>query len=467
MRGIKSHGLNTMLVLVASWMLASCSAEENTQEQTEQSALKTAPRQAEPSAIVLSDAYKTEIASLAGRAVVANAFEDIVQQDAQNIKDLIELTEIPAPPFEEQVRARRFAEMLRAAGLVDVSIDDVGNVIGRRPGSEGARVVAIAAHLDTVFPADTDVTVRIEGNTYHAPGIGDNTRGLVMMLSLLRTMQTLNLTTHDDILFVGSVGEEGLGDLRGVKHLFRAGGPQIDAFIAIDGGSANRLIYGGVGSHRYRVTVNGPGGHSWGAFGLANPHQALGRIINNFVTNAPDVTNFGPKTSYSIGRIGGGTSINSIPFSSWMEVDMRSGNQEKLDDIDVVFQQAIQAGLMEENTARKSGPELTVEIKQVGKRPAGMGNPNAALVQRTMAAMNALGIEARPAISSTDSNIPISLGIPAVTISRGGRAERAHSPDERWHNEDSHVAIQIGLLTLLSEAGFPITCNDCEPKAPE
>lgn len=456
MRSIKPYA-GSLFIMLASLLLANCSAEENTQGQSGQAELSEngrAPRPTEPAAIVLSDIYKAEIQSLSSQAIIESAFDSIVKQDAQNIEDLIELTEIPAPPFKEQARALRFAEMLRTTGLTDVAIDSVGNVIGRRPGSEGSRVVAIAAHLDTVFPDDTDVTVRIEGSTYHAPGIGDNTRGLVMMLSLLRTMQELNVETRDDILFIGSVGEEGLGDLRGVKHLFREDGPQIDAFIAIDGGSASRLIYGGVGSHRYRVTVNGPGGHSWGAFGLANPHQALGRIINNFVINAPDVTNFGPKTSYSIGRIGGGTSINSIPFTSWMEVDMRSGDQNKLDDVDAIFQAAIQSGLLEENTARRSGPELTVDIERVGKRPAGVGDPNAALVQRTMAAMAALGIDARPAISSTDSNIPISLGIPAVTISRGGRSERAHSPDERWHNEDSHIAIQIGLLTLLSEAGF-------------
>lgn len=454
----KDFGKTVSIVLFAALVVA-CTEQQDAEQSTAQTAVSEAeqasvPQENKPADTVLSENYRAEIQALADTPLIKAAFESIEAQDAQNITDLIALTEIPAPPFKEQARAQYFAEMLRSVGLSDVSIDAVGNVIGRRPGTEGTRVVALGAHIDTVFPEGTDVTVRIEGDTYHAPGIGDNTRGLVMMLSMLRTMQELNINTRDDILFIGTVGEEGLGDLRGVKHLFREGGPQIDSFIAIDGGSANRLIYGGVGSHRYRVTVNGPGGHSWGAFGLGNPHQALGRIINEFVINAPDITNFGPKTSYSIGRIGGGTSINSIPFTSWMEVDMRSGNQAKLDDIDAVFQAAIQTGLSAENEARRRGDALTVDVEQVGKRPAGVSNPEGALVQRTMAAMKSRGITARLDVSSTDSNIPISLGIPAVTISRGGRSERAHAPDERWHNEDSHIAVQIGLLTVLAEAGF-------------
>ncbi len=399
-------------------------------------------------------AYSTELQVLSENTSVMNAMSSIEAHDARNILDLIELTEIPAPPFAEENRAAHFVGMLKEAGLSDVTIDEVGNVIGRRPGREGNRVLALVAHLDTVFPAGTDVTVRIDGDTYHAPGIGDNTRGLVFLLSLLRAMEAEGIETSDDILFIGSVGEEGLGDLRGVKHLFRDGGPQIDAFIAIDGGGNDGLIYGGVGSHRYKVTVAGPGGHSWGAFGLANPHHALGRAIENFADRAPAVTGIGPKTSFSIGRIGGGTSINSIPFESWMEVDMRSVDQAKLDEIDAVFRKAVQDGIDEENNARKDGAELTVDIKRVGKRPAGVGDPSSPLVQRAVAAMQAAGVTAKPSLSSTDSNIPISLGIPAITISRGGVSRRAHAPDESWTNTDSHIAIQVGLLLVLAQAGF-------------
>jgi acetylornithine deacetylase/succinyl-diaminopimelate desuccinylase-like protein len=385
---------------------------------------------------------------------VQSALDFVLTMEAQSRSDLIELTEIPAPPFKEEVRAAHFANMLREAGLSDVTIDDAGNVIGRRPGRSGDKLVAYAAHLDTVFPEETDVTVRFEGDKMIAPGIGDNTRGLVTLLEVLKAMEHAGIETEADVLFVGNVGEEGLGDLRGVKYLFRDGAEKIDTFIAVDGGNASRIVYGGVGSHRYRVTFHGPGGHSWGAFGLANPHHALGRAIALFDENAPAVTSVGEKTSYNIGRIGGGTSVNSIPFEAWMEVDMRSGSQSKLDDIDAVLQAAVMQALEQENSGRLSGPELTVDIKRVGTRPAAQGDANATLVQRAMAATLALGVEPSLQISSTDSNLPISKGIPAVTMSRGGISDGAHSLDEWWKPTDAHLGPQIGLLTILSEAGL-------------
>lgn len=397
--------------------------------------------------------YQSEIAGLRDRPAVQAAMEHIVAIEPQLQRDLVELTQIPAPPFGEERRARRFAEMLREAGLDDVTIDEVGNAIGRRPGTEGNRVIAYSAHLDTVFPPGTDVTVRIADDKMYAPGIGDNSRGLVVVLAVLRAIQEAGIGTEADILFIGNVGEEGLGDLRGVKHLFRDGAERIDTLIAVDGGETTRIVYGGVGSHRYRVTFNGPGGHSWGAFGLANPHHALGRAIAIFDDNAPSVTSVGEKTSYNIGRIGGGTSVNSIPFESWMEVDMRSGSQEKLDAIDAVFQAAIQQALREENDARLEGPDLTVDVERVGTRPAAPGNAQSGVVQRALAATESFGVEPELRISSTDANLPLSLGIPAVTMSRGGISGNSHAPDEWWQNADSHVGIQIGLLTLLAEAG--------------
>jgi acetylornithine deacetylase/succinyl-diaminopimelate desuccinylase-like protein len=398
--------------------------------------------------------YLAEAEAIKANPIVQRAIEHIVAIEPQSRRDLVELTEIPAPPFEEQARAERFAEMLRDAGLTDVTIDDVGNAIGRRPGRTGDRVVVYAAHLDTVFPAGTDVTVRYDDEKMYAPGIGDNTRGLVTVLGVLRAMQHAGIETDADILFVGNVGEEGLGDLRGVKHLFRDGAEKIDTFIAVDGGESKRIVFGGVGSHRYRVTFRGPGGHSWGAFGLANPHHALGRAIALFAENAPAVTSVGEKTSYNVGRIGGGTSINSIPFESWMEVDMRSGSQAKLDDIDAVLHAATEQALQEENAARLDGPELTVDVDRVGTRPAAQGNADIPLVQRAMAATLAFGIEPELQISSTDSNLPISKGIPAVTMSRGGVSGNSHAPEEWWQNVDGHIGIQIGLLTLLTEAGL-------------
>ncbi len=414
--------------------------------------MSSAPAQAQNMSENDTSDYMQEIQVLKNTAAMQSSFKFLKQANAQNIEDLIELTEIPAPPFKEGKRAARFAEMLREAGLSDVKITEVGNVIARRKGTSREKTVAIVAHIDTVFPLDTDVTVKIDGDKYTAPGIGDNTRGLVALLSLARAMQKNDLQTKADILFVGSVGEEGLGDLRGVKHLFRDGAPKIDSFIAIDGGGNDRLVHSAVGSHRYRITVKGPGGHSWGAFGLANPHHALGNIISEFAATAPSVTTSGPKTSFSVGRIGGGTSINSIAFESWMEIDMRSLVQNKLDDIDAILQKAVQTGLDKENSARKFGDALTVDIKRVGKRPAGVGSTEGALVKRAEASMEILGITPRLSASSTDSNIAISKGIPAITISRGGLSGKAHSPQEWWQNKDSHVALQIGLLILVAEA---------------
>jgi len=397
--------------------------------------------------------YAAEIAALENDARVQSAMQHIVAIEPRSRRDLIELTEIPAPPFKEDARAARFAELLREAGLTDVTIDEVGNAIGRRPGRKGDRLVAYAAHLDTVFPEGTDVTVKFDDDKMFAPGIGDNTRGLVTVLGVLRAMQHANIETEADVLFVGNVGEEGLGDLRGVKYLFREAAEKIDSFIAVDGGETDRIVYGGVGSHRYRVTFRGPGGHSWGAFGLANPQHALGRAIALFDENAPAVTSVGEKTSYNVGRIGGGTSINSIPFEAWMEVDMRSGSQDKLDDIDAILQASIEQALQQENEGRLDGPELTVDVERVGTRPAAKGDPDAPLVQRAMAATAAFGIQPSLRISSTDSNLPISRGIPAVTMSRGGVSEQAHSLHEWWQNVDGYVGMQIGLLTLLAEAG--------------
>lgn len=401
----------------------------------------------------VADRYQAEVATLAKHPKVARALRSIVAQEQQLLREMITLTEIPAPPFEEGPRATYFATMLKAAGVADVSLDEVGNAIAKVPGRGAGRIV-VAAHIDTVFPAETDVTVSIEDNVYRAPGIGDNTRGLVSMLAVLRAIKAADIELQSEVWFVGDVGEEGLGDLRGVKHLFRPDAPTIDALIAIDGGAQNRLIYGAVGSHRYRVTFRGDGGHSWGAFGRVQPHHAMGRVIAHLVDLAGDVTRTGAKTTYNIGRMGGGTSINSIPFESWAEIDLRSGDQNKLNQIDSVFRQAVARALAEENAKRDGGNPLTVEIDRVGTRPAGRGDVNGALVQRAAAAMRTLGEEPRLGISSTDANVPISLGIPAITLSRGGISRNAHAPHESWENVESHIGPQTVLLTLLAQAGM-------------
>ncbi len=398
--------------------------------------------------------YVNEVANVRANSKVQRAFAHILDLEPRHREELIELTEIPAPPFKEEARAARFAEMLREAGLDAVSIDEVGNVVGRLAGTSGERVIGLSAHLDTVFPEDTDVTVRFDDDTMYAPGIGDNTRGLVVVLGVLRAMLHADIQPQADVLFIGNVGEEGLGDLRGVKHLFRDGAEPIHSLIAIDGGDADRIVYGGVGSHRYRITFKGPGGHSWGAFGTANPQHALGRAIALFDENAPSVTDEGEKSSYNVGRIGGGTSINSVPFEAWAEIDIRSGDQNKIDAIDALLQAAVEQALQAENAGRKIGPALTVDVERVGTRPAAPGDATRPLVQRAMAATKAFDIAPSLRISSTDANLPISKGIPAVTMSRGGISSDSHAPSESWQNVNGHVSIQIALVTLLAEAGL-------------
>jgi acetylornithine deacetylase/succinyl-diaminopimelate desuccinylase-like protein len=360
----------------------------------------------------------------------------------------------------EQERARRFAELLRDAGADSVAIDGEGNVIALRHGTGRGRVVALAGHMDTVFPEGTDVSVQRRGDTLSAPGIGDDTRGLAVVLTVLRALEAAQVSTEADLLFIGTVGEEGLGDLRGVKHLFRDDGPRIDSWIAVDGGSVGRIVHRGLGSHRYRVTVNGPGGHSWGAFGLGNPSHALSRAVHYFDDAAAAFVAQGPRTSYNIGRIGGGTSINSIPFEAWMEVDMRSESPVRLVGIDSIFQEAMQRAVREQNDRRLDGPPLTVDIEMIGDRPSGTLDPQAPIVQRAMSAARYLGVEPRLGVSSTDSNIPIALGRPAITIGRGGAGGGGHSPGEWWVNEDGYLAIQNALLVVLAEAGLPSPMPD-------
>ena len=398
--------------------------------------------------------YDEEIRALLARPQMQAAFESIEELDSQSQEILIELTEIPAPPFMEAERGRRYAEMMREAGADSVHIDSVGNVIGLRRGTGGGRTVAMAGHMDTVFPEGTDVTVKFRGDTMYAPGIGDDVRALILLLTLLRAMNETGLRTESDLLFIGTVGEEGLGDLKGVKHLFRDDGPGIDSWIAVDGGSIGGIVRQGLGSHRYRVAFNGPGGHSWGAFGLGNPAHAMGRAIKIFDETAAEYVAEGPRTSYNVGRIGGGTSINSIPFSVWMEVDMRSESPERLNGIDAVFQTAINQALNEENAGRRSGDLLTVDIDMIGDRPSGITPDDTPLLQRASATARYFGEEPRWGVSSTDSNIPISLGVPGITIGRGGRGGGGHSLNEWWLNENGHIAVQNALAIMVAEAGL-------------
>ncbi|MDB4227518.1 M20/M25/M40 family metallo-hydrolase [Flavobacteriaceae bacterium] len=382
------------------------------------------------------------------------AFEHIVSLETKTLERHIALTEIEAPPFKEEKRATVFAEYYRDLGMDSVWIDSEGNVLGLLLGSEGKQTVALDAHLDTVFPEGTNVEVKIQNDTLFAPGIGDDTRGLSMILTILETIKVNNIQPKNNLLFVGSVGEEGLGDLRGVKHLFRENGPQIDSWIAIDGGNIGRVNNKGLGSYRYRVTFEGPGGHSWGTFGLGNPHHAMGEAIGNFVRASDIYTEKGPKTSYNVGVVSGGTSINSIPFESIMEIDIRSIEPKRLDAMEVILKEAVKKALAHQNDLKRQGPDLTVKIDKIGNRPSGELSDTLPLIQRTLAATTHFGAEPFLTRGSTNSNIPITKGIPSVTIGRGGNGGKAHSLGEWWVNEEGYKAIQLALLIVLSETGI-------------
>lgn len=403
-----------------------------------------------------SPADKT-IAGVRAGAGFKAAMAALEAQHDQIVAETIELTQIPAPPFKEKVRGQAYLARLKAAGLSDVEMDAEGNVMGLRRGSgpAGGPVVVLAAHLDTVFPEGTDVTVRREGTKLMAPGVGDDTHSLAVVLAFVRALDAAKVKTKRDILFVGNVGEEGPGDLRGVRYIFGKGKyrDRIAAFFSMDGTSAQRITYAAVGSRRYHVTFRGPGGHSYGAFGLVNPMGAMATTVvelNKVRTPAE------PKTTYMPSVVGGGTSVNSIPNEIWLEVDMRSESADELARLDGVFQRIVASAVDQENAARSTrAGKVSAELKLIGERPTGATSPTAEIVQVTDAAARAAGYVPDLGASSTDSNIPISLGIPAVTIGSGGEGGRAHALDE-WIDlarPESLKGMSVGLAALLAMAG--------------
>ena len=364
------------------------------------------------------------------------------------VKELIALTEIPAPPFKEQKRAAAFLDMLRATKLTDVESDAEGNVMGVRKGTGGAPMLAVLAHLDTVFPEGTDVTVKRNGSRVLAPGAGDDTGALALMLSVIRAMDAARIQTSGDILFVGNVGEEGEGDLRGAKFLLQKGKykDRIKSFISIDGGSQDGIVTGGLGSHRYRVTFSGPGGHSYGAFGLVSPAFALGNAMTKFSKLQVPAT---PRTTFNVGVVGGGTSVNSIPTQMYMIVDMRSESPDELRKIDEAFQRVVREAVDEENRARSTAEgKIVADVKLIGDRPSGATPSSAYLVQAAAAVSRAFGFTPSFEIGSTDANVPISMGIPAITIGRGAGG-RSHALDE-WIDVTKERNVQAGEIVLAT-----------------
>lgn len=375
---------------------------------------------------------------------------DFIKADhANTVAEQKQICEIPSPPFKEQIRAADFQKRLAALGLKDVQMDKEGNVFGLRPGTGNGPKLLVAAHLDTVFAAGTDVKVKEKDGKLYAPGIADNARGLAALLSVIRAFNTTGIKTAGDIIFCGNVGEEGLGDLRGVKALFRDK-KDIDGFISIDGTDVGKITYLATGSHRYEVIFSGPGGHSFNAFGRPSAIHAMGRAI---AAIADLTTPSDPKTTFTVGMVSGGTSVNSIAAEARLLMDMRSNRDKELLDIEAKFFDALKKAAADEN-ARWKSDKITVQTKLVGNRPAGVQPSDSGIVQAAWASVQAL--DRKPSLgsgSSTDSNLPISLGIPAVTLGGGGKEENNHSPNESFDPTDAYLGPQRVFLTILGLSG--------------
>ena len=400
------------------------------------SSLKTAPAQT-----------IRELSSLPAIAKALRYFE--TNADAIT-EEHIRICSVPATPFAEEQRAEYLAERFRQLGLNDVSIDEEGNCLGLLKGSSSTPLIVVSAHLDTVFGKGTDFTVRREGERLLAPGIADDGCGLVALIAIVQALRAAQIEIEGSILFVGTVGEEGEGNLRGVRHLLTCGSwskRKIDAFLSFDGPGLDRITNAALGSRRYRVEITGPGGHSWGDFGIPNPVHALGRAISR-LTAYPVPKD--PRTTFNVGSIEGGTSVNAIPARAAMEVDLRSAADNELRRLDAFFRRAIKEATDEENATRRLGdPPLTIQMDLIGERPSGETPADSPLVKLAIEATRLLGVEPRLDQSSTDSNLPISLGIPAITLGAGGTSGSSHTLAEWYDPRDRDKGLKRGLLVIL------------------
>ena len=406
---------------------------------------------------------KEAIQTLLTSDKMTHAFEYLKQDEAHTIDQQIELVQISSfSPFEEK-RAIRFKELLTEAGL-DPVMDEVHNVYAHIHGTGNGPTLYVSAHLDTVFPPETPLPVKREGTKIYAPGIGDDTRGLAEILTLARAIRESGLKPVGDIIIGGNVGEEGLGDLRGMRHFFSKNADKVDGFISVDGAGC-LICHGGTGSHRYEVTFRGPGGHSFGAFGLVNPIFAMGRAIS-YISELR--TPREPKTTFSVGVVNGGTSINAIAYECSMLVDIRSNGLKELEELDAKLQECIKRAVEDENNrweTERSYEEskdsfdhngrITVEVKQIGNRPAGSQPKDCEIVSATASAFQACGEDVEfESAGSTDANIPISLGIPAICVGGGGKGGACHSVDEWYDSKDAYKGSQRVLAAIFALVGL-------------
>jgi acetylornithine deacetylase/succinyl-diaminopimelate desuccinylase-like protein len=379
---------------------------------------------------------------------VRAALEALRRDEPRVIEDQVALTQIPAPGFHEAARAAAMKRRFEEAGLLNVRIDKAGNVIGERPGSVPRPNIVLAAHLDTVFPAGTNVTVKREGRRLSAPGIADDGRGLAVLVGVARALGQARVQTRGSITFVADVGEEGVGNLRGMRQLLGDTlKEKVDAFVSIDG-SGLGITTTAVGSRRYRVVFKGPGGHSFGAFGTVNPIHALGRAVARIAEfQVPEA----PRVTFSVGRIGGGTSVNSIAQEAWFEIDLRSSDASALASLDARVKRAVEEAVRDENARWPEG-RITATLESLGDRPAGRTPDAAPIVQTALAASAALGLPETTGEGSTDANLPMSFGIPAIAIGGGGQSTGGHSLAETFEINDASKGASRALLVVVALA---------------
>jgi tripeptide aminopeptidase len=406
-----------------------------------------------------SDFYppvQEEVARLAGSTAVHAAFEHFRSQESQFALWQMEATRVAAPPFGEAARGAWLADRFREFGLIDVQVDEVGNVFGIRPGY-GNRFVALSAHIDTVFPAATPLNIRQEGSRLYGPGVSDNGAGIAAMLAVASVCRSARISQGLPFLFIGNVGEEGEGDLRGMRHVFAT--PRwrdsIAYSVMVDGAGADTVVSEALGSRRFEVILRGPGGHSWSDFGAPSPIIALSRAIE--ILSATPVP-ASPKTTFNVGVIRGGTSVNSIPESASMRVDLRSTSMAEIDRLECAMRSALELAVAAENRASaergKHKPQkVQSEVVEIGNRPAGELAQDARILKVIRAVDAQLGNTAQVQRASTDANIPLSLGREAIAIGGGGSGGGAHTLQEWFDCNGRELGLRRILLTMLTLSG--------------
>jgi tripeptide aminopeptidase len=386
---------------------------------------------------------------------LAPMHQRLARNDRSLLESQIALTQIPAPTGDEAERGAWVADRLKSFGLVDVDTDTAGNVVGRRPGRSSLPAVAICAHLDTVFPRGTDLSIRQDGARLYGPGINDNGRGLAVMLAVAEELAGDGNTMDRPIDFVATTGEEGAGDLRGAKQYFAGRGRDVSSAIIVDGAGDERIVHRALGSRRFRIAFEGPGGHSWAAFGTPNAVHTAAAAAHTIASLPLPLE---PRTTLTVARIGGGLSVNSIPGSAWMEVDLRSSSSEVISTIEQRIVAAVHEALVAENQRRAANtPELRARIDVIGNRPCGDTSEHHPLVQAAIHITRMIGRAPELALASTDANVPISLGIPAIAIGAGGRGGDAHSAAEWYDNTAGQLGVARVLSIVATAAAFPLS----------